>query len=56
VTVEVGRERFEAQASVAKGADRRRLYDLQATRMPAFWEYEKKTSREIPVVVLDRAG
>jgi deazaflavin-dependent oxidoreductase (nitroreductase family) len=56
VTVEVGPERFEAKASVAKGAERRRLYDLQATRMPGFKEYEKKTSREIPVVVLERAG
>ena len=56
VTVEVGPERFEAKASVARGAERRRLYDLQATRMPGFKEYEKKTSREIPVVVLERAG
>jgi deazaflavin-dependent oxidoreductase (nitroreductase family) len=56
VTVEVGPERFEATASVAKGAERRRLYDLQAARMPAFKEYEKKTSREIPVVVLERAS
>jgi deazaflavin-dependent oxidoreductase (nitroreductase family) len=56
VTVEVGPERFEAKATVAKGAERRRLYDLQATHMPAFKEYEKKTSREIPVVVLERTG
>jgi deazaflavin-dependent oxidoreductase (nitroreductase family) len=56
VTVEVGPERFEARASVAKGAERRRLYDLQATHMPAFKEYERKTSREIPVVVLERAS
>ena len=56
VTVEVGPERFEAKATVAQGAERRRLYDLQATRMPAFKEYEKKTTREIPVVVLERAG
>ena len=56
VTVEVGPERFEAKASVAQGAERRRLYDLQATKMPAFKEYEKKTTREIPVVVLERAG
>jgi deazaflavin-dependent oxidoreductase (nitroreductase family) len=56
VTVEVGPERFEANASIAKGAERRRLYDLQAARMPAFADYEKRTSREIPVVVLERAG
>ena len=56
VTVEVGAERFEANASVAKGAERRRLYDLQASRMPAFEEYQKRTSREIPVILLERAG
>ena len=56
VTVEVGPERFEANARVATGAERRRLYDLQASRLPAFKEYEKRTSREIPVVVLERTG
>jgi len=56
VTVEVGPERFVANARVAKGDERRRLYDLQASRMPAFKEYEQRTSREIPVVVLERAG
>ena len=56
VTVEVGPERFEANARVAKGDERRRLYDLQVSHMPAFKEYERRTSREIPVVVLERAG
>lgn len=56
VTVEVGPERFEANARVAQGAERRRLYDLQASRMPGFKEYEKRTSREIPVIVLERAS
>jgi deazaflavin-dependent oxidoreductase (nitroreductase family) len=56
VTVEVGPERFEAKARVAEGAERRRLYDLQASRMPAFKEYERRTSREIPVIVLERAS
>lgn len=56
VTVELGPERFEANARVAKGAERRRLYDLQASRMPGFKEYERRTSREIPVIVLERAG
>lgn len=54
VTVEIGPERFEATASVARGAERRRLYDAQSARMPAFKEYQKRTSREIPVVTLER--
>jgi deazaflavin-dependent oxidoreductase (nitroreductase family) len=56
VVVEVGPERFAANARVTKGAERRRLYDLQASRMPGFREYERRTSREIPVIVLERAG
>ena len=34
VIVELGPERFAANARVTKGAERRRLYDLQASRMP----------------------
>jgi deazaflavin-dependent oxidoreductase (nitroreductase family) len=56
VSVEVGLERFDANASVAKGDERRRLYDAHATRMPAFRQYQQRASREIPVVVLERAG
>jgi deazaflavin-dependent oxidoreductase (nitroreductase family) len=56
VTVEVGPWRFQAKARVATGAERCRLYDPQASRMPAFKEYEKKASREIPVAVLERTG
>ena len=56
VIVELGPERFAANARVTNGAERRRLYDLQASRMPGFKEYERRTSREIPVVVLERAG
>jgi deazaflavin-dependent oxidoreductase (nitroreductase family) len=54
VTVEVGGERFRAQASVAEGSERERLYAQQAKQMPGFAEYQRKTTRRIPVVVLDR--
>lgn len=56
VTVELGAERFRARASVVTGAERRRLYDAQAALMPGFAEYERKTTREIPVVVLERVS
>jgi hypothetical protein len=49
--VEVGCERFRVRAA---GAERRRLYDRQAAQLPNFIEYEKKTSRQIPVIVLRR--
>ncbi len=56
VTVEVGTETFNARASVTDSAERRRLFDQQAALMPGFKEYEEKTTREIPVVVLERIG
>jgi deazaflavin-dependent oxidoreductase (nitroreductase family) len=56
VVVEVGPERFPARASVAEGAERDRLYAAQAALMPGFAEYEKKTTRRIPVIVLERIG
>src|SRR2546428_8743763 len=55
VTVEVGPERFQARVAIAKGGERRRLYDAHAAWMPAFKDYERRTSREIPVIVLERA-
>jgi deazaflavin-dependent oxidoreductase (nitroreductase family) len=54
VTVEVGSERFQARATVATGEERQRLYDRQAEQIPAFAEYQKKTKRQIPVIVLTR--
>lgn len=56
VTVEIGAERFEAQASVAEGAERERLYAQQAAQIPVFGEYQKMTQRQIPVVVLEGVG
>ena len=56
VTVEIGTERFEARATVAEGEERDRLFDQQATQMPGFAEYQKKTTRQIPVVILERAS
>jgi deazaflavin-dependent oxidoreductase (nitroreductase family) len=56
VTVELGTEKFKARASVADGPERDRLYEQQATEMPAFNEYQQKTTRRIPVVVLNRVS
>ena len=56
VAVELGAEKFEATASATEGAERDRLYAKQAELMPAFTEYEQKTTRRIPVVLLERAG
>jgi len=48
-----GVKRFAARARVAQGTERQRLFDAQAAIMPGFAEYQRKTSREIPVVVLE---
>lgn len=55
-TLEIGKERFQAKATFASGAERERLFNQQAAQMPVFNEYQKKTSRQIPVVVLERLG
>jgi len=55
VTVEVGPETFRAKAIAhANGPERRRLFDQMASVLPGFKEYEEKTSRQIPVVLLER--
>jgi deazaflavin-dependent oxidoreductase (nitroreductase family) len=54
VTVELGGETFKAKAAVAPASDRQRLYDQQAKQMPIFTEYQKKTTRQIPVLLLTR--
>ena len=56
VTVEVGGETFEGRARVTEGAERDRLFAQRAATNPNFAEYQKKTTRVIPVVVLECLG
>ena len=53
-TVELGSERFRVRAAVTAGEERQRLFDRQAAQMPIFAEYQQKTTRQIPVIVLKR--
>jgi deazaflavin-dependent oxidoreductase (nitroreductase family) len=55
VTVELGTETFPARATVVEGAERDRLYAQHAAQMPGFAEYQRKTPRQIPVVILTRS-
>lgn len=50
--IEVGNDVIPVEATIATGAERERLYAQHAARMPAFNDYVKNTTREIPVVVL----
>ena len=55
VTVEALGETFKARARVIDGEhDYERLYREHARKMPGFNEYRQRTSRRIPVIVLER--
>jgi deazaflavin-dependent oxidoreductase (nitroreductase family) len=52
VRVQVWGDRFDARARVASAEDRARLWPLMAAIWPAYDDYQARTDREIPVVVL----
>ncbi len=54
VTVEVDGEKFKAHAHVPGGDEYERLYQQHASTNPQFNEYRTKTTRTIPVVVLQK--
>lgn len=54
--IEVDDETVPVVATEIKEVERRRLYDAHAQTHPGFKDYELKTSREIPVFILKRAG
>ena len=51
--IEVGTDTKEVIAHEAKGEERERIWSKQKELMPGFADYEKKTDREIPVMVLE---
>ena len=55
VELQVKGEVFPARARTASGDERERLWNLAAQQWPAYDEYQEKTEREIPVVVLERS-
>jgi F420H(2)-dependent quinone reductase len=48
----VGNKRLDVTAEPASPAERERLWAMVTRRNPAFKEYEKKTRRTIPLVIL----
>tara|TARA_B100001013_G_scaffold17142_1_gene9773 strand:- start:227 stop:631 length:405 start_codon:yes stop_codon:yes gene_type:complete len=54
VKVQVKADRFSARASTASGEERNRLWALMANIWKGYNEYQERTVREIPVVVLTR--
>jgi deazaflavin-dependent oxidoreductase (nitroreductase family) len=55
VEVQVWGDRFKARARTAAAEERERLWPIVTKEWPAYDEYQRKTDRQIPVVVLERA-
>ena len=51
----IGTDKVELVARVATGDERERIWSAQKAAYPNFADYERKTTRQIPVVVLEPA-
>jgi deazaflavin-dependent oxidoreductase (nitroreductase family) len=51
--VEVGDERRQMTAVITTGEERERLWAKTVARYPSFADYQRKTPRQIPVIVLE---
>ena len=54
--VEVDGDTIDVVARKAEGEERERIWERQKRDMPGFAEYEQKTKRQIPVVILEPAA
>jgi deazaflavin-dependent oxidoreductase (nitroreductase family) len=52
VSIEVGTDTIDVVAAEATGEERERLFSAQVERSPGFGDYQAKTDRVIPVIVL----
>ena len=51
--IEVGTDTVDVVARVAAGDERERIWAAEKRDIPAFGEYERKSGRTIPVIVLE---
>ncbi len=56
VGTESGTETFEVRAHEAMGEERERMWAERIAIAPGFLDYQRKTSRQIPVMILERTG
>ena len=54
VTVEVGKETYDATAIVTEGAERQQLWNRIVEQYPFFADHQAKITRQIPVIALER--
>ncbi|MEZ5409247.1 MAG: nitroreductase family deazaflavin-dependent oxidoreductase [Acidimicrobiales bacterium] len=52
VTVELGPDTYEAEAVVLQGDERDRIFEICARKVSNFGDYQRRTSRIIPVIEL----
>ena len=55
VEVQIKDDRFKARARTATAEEKPEMWKTMTSEWPAYDEYQSKTDREIPVVVLERA-
>ncbi|MDM4722676.1 nitroreductase family deazaflavin-dependent oxidoreductase [Micromonospora sp. WMMA1363] len=55
VEVQVGPDRLTARARTATAEEKPRMWSTMAAIWPAYDDYQARTDREIPLVVLERA-
>lgn len=55
VGVQVGADRFTARARTATPEEKPALWEMMAKVFPNYTEYQQRTERDIPVVILERA-
>jgi len=56
VQAEIGTQTLALRARVADEAEREPIWTAQKTENPGFAEYERQTTRQIPVVILEPAS
>jgi deazaflavin-dependent oxidoreductase (nitroreductase family) len=56
VAVQVEADKFNAKARTATAEEKPRLWETMAKIFPNYNEYQQKTTRDIPVVVLERVS
>jgi deazaflavin-dependent oxidoreductase (nitroreductase family) len=52
VTAEIGTDTVDLLAKVAEGDERETIWSAQKAAYPGFAEYEQRTTRQIPVIIL----
>jgi deazaflavin-dependent oxidoreductase (nitroreductase family) len=56
VQAEIGTQTLQLRARVADDSEREPIWVAHKTEFPGFAEYETKTTRQIPVVILEPVG